>query len=734
MKKYIDTVTDQFGNALKNVQVLVLTYPNNTIATLHADDGVTTISNPVVTDSTGQYSFTVVDGYYNLQYTYPTGSTKTVTAVQIASATSTATSIVLTPVNGITATNVQDAIARLSSGTNYPPEVVSAWEGVPWAVFGDSWGQGSTNYSDPGTKFFDRVNSRCRGLSFSNFAVPGARMDQIVSAIKTSWVPNSRGVVGLADCLINDSGSGSSANQLTVAEGMLSALSYLTSRAVVNYDQPSFQYGPGWTAGVSSTTGSYVDLGFNGTSVVLLAEFVTTSGGVLTITQNGTGSTLATMTTGNYTRAFTGAMLLTGFSSGSNTVRITLTSGTAQVTGLSSPSAAPPTIVWLKATVGSGSSAFANLPTLQAAVQPIVSSYPTTISVAADGNYNVGSMMGPDQTHPNDLGNSYYAARIIRTANANAVTWRQGQNQLTRSGTADAAYTPSTPAYQVAGATAPAAPTNFTATTDRQVALSWTAAVDNRATLTAYQIRYSPAGAGTWTVITPNYSALTLATVITTGLTQGNSYDFQIAAINPIGQSAWSATATATAGQAVTVYALDDFNRADGNIGNVPSGTLAGTAYSSIAGVQFLISGNRAACPSTSANASQVEALLDTGAADGLIQATNYNLVEQGLSFRVNAGQTAGYMFARNDANGYSLFKRTTATAFSRLVATSGVTAASGDVLRVILNGSAIKCYINGTLVIYTTDSSNTGTKHGLWCNASVSAQWDNFSLTNQTT
>ncbi len=80
--------------------------------------------------------------------------------------------------------------------------------------------------------------------------------------------------------------------------------------------------------------------------------------------------------------------------------------------------------------------------------------------------------------------------------------------------------------------TAPGAPTGVTGTPgDAQVQLSWTApSSDGGAPISGYQIE-TATGGGPWTITTTTAGTTTTLT----GLTNGTSYQFRIAAINPAG-------------------------------------------------------------------------------------------------------------------------------------------------------------------------------------------------------
>lgn len=93
--------------------------------------------------------------------------------------------------------------------------------------------------------------------------------------------------------------------------------------------------------------------------------------------------------------------------------------------------------------------------------------------------------------------------------------------------------------------TAPGAPTNLTATPqDTAVALSWTAPSNGGSAITHYEYRLSTDGGSTWSSAINTGSTTTSYTV--TGLTNGTAYTFQVRAVNAIGPSTYSVSASAT--------------------------------------------------------------------------------------------------------------------------------------------------------------------------------------------
>lgn len=81
MQKYQDSITNPDGTALSGVSVRVQTYPGAVDATIYSDDGVTTKTNPITTDSLGSFSFYAADGRYQLVISGPGIASKTLTDI-----------------------------------------------------------------------------------------------------------------------------------------------------------------------------------------------------------------------------------------------------------------------------------------------------------------------------------------------------------------------------------------------------------------------------------------------------------------------------------------------------------------------------------------------------------------------------------------------------------------------------------------------------------------------------
>jgi len=455
-------------------------------------------------------------------------------------------------------------------------------QAVPALIVGDSWAVSGGGVSAPITDNYcalvcERNLTGSSASRYTNVAVSGTRSDQILMNQVVEYLPNGvpdgYGLIFMTGMTGNDVNQyAPAANYNTTTEAFRSCCVYATAQKITG-----FVFGPGWTSGTTSTVGSYADFAFTSSSVYLLVQFTTGSGGTITIT-NSAGATVATINTGSYLQTFTGSVLLSGFSaSAATTLRATVTAGTATLVSVAVPAANPPVIVWFSIpNRGFGTTDTAGAAQVEAQiVADVLPAFPTVMQVTAGPNWNYSSMLNTASSgasHPNSLGNFNnadqieYALAEYFSANLSSGTYGfvQGPNSLINPN----AYTIPTPSITLPGATVPAAPGSPATSTVLGITITWTEPTDGGSTLTGYVVQTSPTGAGTWTTQATFTNPATLRAVLTT-LTGGTAYDVRVAATNAVGTGAYATVTNVTAGP--QPYYLDTFAR---------TGTLAGTAAS----------------------------------------------------------------------------------------------------------------------------------------------------------
>lgn len=91
MQKYQDVVLKPDGSVIQGASVLVQSYPGAVTSTIYSDDGVTTQTNPMTTDSLGRFAFYAADGAYQLVVSGNSIAAQTIADIQLQEGTSAGT-------------------------------------------------------------------------------------------------------------------------------------------------------------------------------------------------------------------------------------------------------------------------------------------------------------------------------------------------------------------------------------------------------------------------------------------------------------------------------------------------------------------------------------------------------------------------------------------------------------------------------------------------------------------
>lgn len=172
----------------------------------------------------------------------------------------------------------------------------------------------------------------------------------------------------------------------------------------------------------------------------------------------------------------------------------------------------------------------------------------------------------------------------------------------------------------------------------------------------------------------------------------------------------------------------DDFNRADNSssLGTSSSGHV----WSAENGT-WGISSNQAHMNTSTANA---VAVVESGVADCTVQVTLAALAgfRPGLTFRF-VDDSNYWVWYRVTTTSYQCWKRVSGT-FTLMHDATGLTVADGDVIKVVLSGTSIALYHQGSLITTLTSQTDhqTATKHGMYSEIGLptNTRWDDFSVT----
>jgi hypothetical protein len=271
-----------------------------------------------------------------------------------------------------------------------------------------------------------------------------------------------------------------------------------------------------------------------------------------------------------------------------------------------------------------------------------------------------------------------------------------------------------------------------------QATVSWLAPASNGgAALSDYTVQYRIVGAGSWTTFA--HAASTATSIVVTGLVNGSIYEFQVAAVNAQGTGSFALTTPATPSTA-TIYAADDFNRADAAVlGSTSTGAKAYTVAAQGTGTPiFGIKRGRAyaAKGTTGQYDVNTQATFDAAVADNFTIGADVGDSPDQFGLAIRAQDANNLIFLVNDvtAGDLQLYK-IVATATTKLSGSSGVgkQAAIGDRIEVSVAGHVYTVKKNGVTQYAITNAGAEFaaiTKHGIRTAAGRAPQWDNLRVT----
>lgn len=175
----------------------------------------------------------------------------------------------------------------------------------------------------------------------------------------------------------------------------------------------------------------------------------------------------------------------------------------------------------------------------------------------------------------------------------------------------------------------------------------------------------------------------------------------------------------------------DDFNRPDSaeSLGNAVTGQTWEVSPEGTYGIQS----GRAYLAVYQVARPEPAAMIDAGTADCIVSAEFY-----GGAGYTSGNPSSGIMARVSDMdnhirfypdNGHFRLGRREAGALSVLGSNNAIAPANGQILRMILNGLSIRCYVDDVLVFDISSTFNLNvTKHGFYIRTSaIPTRWDSF-------
>jgi titin len=327
--------------------------------------------------------------------------------------------------------------------------------------------------------------------------------------------------------------TGSSSTSYTVT-GLTAAASYIFKVAAVNtagtgayssnsstvtvYNVPSAPTGVQGTIGDQQVALTWTAGSTNGSAITNYYVQYSSDGGVTWSSPVATNSSSATFTVTGLTATTSYIFQVAAYNAGGTG---SFSSSSASLAPYGKP--VPPATV--AGTLGNASVALTWDPSVSNGLT--VTNYYVQYSSNSGSSWSAGLSVGSAATSYTVTGLTNGTSYLFRVAGVNSAG----------TGTYSAATDAVVPATLPSAVGAPVGTAN-----DSSIYLTWTAPANNGAVITDYNIQYSSNGGGTWISYTDGISALTSATV--SGLTNGTSYVFRIAAVNIVGAGSYGSAST----------------------------------------------------------------------------------------------------------------------------------------------------------------------------------------------
>jgi hypothetical protein len=287
MQKYQNNIVSSSGTPVISASISVTNYPSGTAATIYSDNGVTLATNPLTSDSLGNFSFYAADGRYSLSISGVNVSATTLTDILLEDPTNpnpiSATTITATGTStlaGVTATSLAvSGAATVGAGLAVTGALSATGALTTNGLKEDSSG----NFAVGGATSSSATLAVSKNITGAAFAA-GTRVTSIVQPDVTSRADIFQAVAAVAAGTYNTV-IGYQAQQGTITGTLTNQIGFSADPSLVGATNNYGFYG-----NIPAGTGRY-NFYANGTAPNYF-------GGQTTINTSGSGQTLVVSDTG----------------------------------------------------------------------------------------------------------------------------------------------------------------------------------------------------------------------------------------------------------------------------------------------------------------------------------------------------------------------------------------------------------------------------------------------------